>query len=129
MGQEIQEFESNLRDGISKKYKDIKNDFLRFCRSKANAFLEADVTMLKRNLQNDIYESMDKFMESLEQVKLKYNEQGPNFSSKAEVFSEISMQLIIKAADFMTITSKKETDVNLKRQKERVDELEKEKSM
>lgn len=49
------------------------------------------------------------------------------FSGKAEIFSDISINLICKAADFMTITSRKEGDINLKKLKERVEELEKEK--
>lgn len=37
------------------------------------------------------------------------------------------MSLICRAADFLTISTKKETDVNLKKLKERVEELEREK--
>lgn len=40
VGQDIQEFELVLRDGISKKYKEIKNDFIKFCKAKATAFIE-----------------------------------------------------------------------------------------
>lgn len=35
VGQEISEFELVLRDGISKKRREIKLDFIRFCKSKA----------------------------------------------------------------------------------------------
>lgn len=38
------------------------------------------------------------------------------------------MQLVSKAADFLTITSKKESDIELRKLKERVDELEKDKT-
>lgn len=36
--------------------------------------------------------------------------------------------MVAKAADFLTITSRKETDLNLKRLRERLNEVEKEKS-
>lgn len=75
-----------------------------------------------------MYENLDKFLEDLEKLKIKYNEQGPQFSGKSEIFSELSISLICRAADFLTITSKKEVDVNLKKLKERVEELEREKS-
>jgi hypothetical protein len=45
-----------------------------------------------------------------------------------EIFSEISMQLVSKAADFLTITSRKESDMSSRKLKERVEELEKDKA-
>ncbi len=51
----MQEFEANLRDGLSKKYREFKNEFLKFAKAKATSFLEADVNLIKRNLQNDFY--------------------------------------------------------------------------
>jgi hypothetical protein len=75
-----------------------------------------------------MYDNMDKFLEDVEKLKTKYNEQGPIFTGRSEIFSEVSSSLISKAADFLTITSKKETDVTLKKLKERVEELEKEKN-
>ena len=36
--------------------------------------MEADIDSIKKNLQNDIYENMDKFMEDLERMKSKYYE-------------------------------------------------------
>lgn len=74
-----------------------------------------------------MYENLDKFREDLDRIKQKYNDQGPIFTGKAEILSDISINLITKAADFLTITSKKETDVNLRKIKERVIELENEK--
>ena len=75
-----------------------------------------------------MYDSIDKFLEDIERLKLKYNESGPIFSGRLEIFSEISQGLISKAADFLTISSKKESDVTLKKLRERVEDLEKEKS-
>ena len=75
-----------------------------------------------------MYENLDKFLEGIERLKQKYNDEGPIFSGKSEIFTEVSVSLICKAADFLTITSKKETDVNLKKLRERVEELEKEKN-
>jgi hypothetical protein len=45
-----------------------------------------------------------------------------------EIFSEISMSLVSKAADFLTITTKKESDIHMRKLKERVEELEKDKA-
>lgn len=45
---------------------------------------------IKKNLQNDVYENMDKVMEELDRLKAKYLEQGPNFSGRIEIFCEIS---------------------------------------
>jgi hypothetical protein len=39
-----------LRDGISKKYRDIKNDFLRACKQKALEYLEPEASQIKKNL-------------------------------------------------------------------------------
>ena len=51
-----------MREGIGKKYKEVKNDFLRFCKEKALKFLEGDMALLKKNLQNDVYAGMEQFM-------------------------------------------------------------------
>lgn len=117
-----------LRDGISKKHKEIKNEFLRFCKGKATAFIESDVNAIKRNLQNDMYQSIDSFNEELESLKAKYNTNAPIFTGKNEIIADILFQLLLKAADFLTISSKKETDVSMKKLKERIEELEKEKN-
>lgn len=74
-----------------------------------------------------MYENLDKFMEDIEKLKQKYIEKGPIFSGKSEIFTEVAMSLVSRAADFLTISTKKETDVNLKKLKEKVEELEKEK--
>jgi hypothetical protein len=42
-GSEISDFENLLRDGIGKKYKEIKAEFLRSCKQRAIDFLEPDV--------------------------------------------------------------------------------------
>lgn len=74
-----------------------------------------------------MYEDIDKFLEDIERMKTRYNESGPIFTGRGEIISEICQNLIAKAADFLTITSIKETDVNLKKLKEKVADLEKEK--
>ncbi len=84
---------------------------------------------MKRNLQNDMYENIDKVVEALDLLKTKYMKQGPKFSGKSEIFAEVNSSLMHKAADFLTITSRKESDINFKKLKERVEELEREKLM
>ena len=32
---------------------------------------------------------MDKFLEDIEKLKVKYNEQGPQFSGRGEIFAEV----------------------------------------
>ena len=49
------------------------------------------------------------------------------FRGRNEIIMETCYLLLSKAADFMTITSRKESDLTLKQQKERLEELEKEK--
>ncbi len=73
-----------------------------------------------------MYENMDKFIEAVELLKAKYMESGPQFSGRSEIFSEVAQSLIHKAADFMTISSRKESDMSLKKIKEKCEELEKE---
>jgi len=63
---------------------------MRYCKTKAHQFLEVDIQNIKRNLQNDMYDCMDKFMEDIEKLKNKYNESGPIFSARTEIFSEVS---------------------------------------
>ena len=74
VGQDIQEFESVLRNGLSKKYKDIKTEFFKACKTKALEYLESDVSLIKRNLQNDMYEDLDKFKDDIEKIKIKFME-------------------------------------------------------
>lgn len=74
-----------------------------------------------------MYDNIDKFLEDIERLKQKYNDQGPVFTGRSEIISEICQSLVAKAADFLTISSRKETDVSLKKLKEKVEDLEKEK--
>lgn len=67
-----------------------------------------------------MYENIDQFLEDIERMKTRYNETGPIFTGRGEIISEICQNLIAKAADFLTITSRKETDVSLKKLKEKV---------
>lgn len=62
-----------------------------------------------------MYENIDKFLEGLEGLKIKFNEQGPNFSGKGEILADIFSGLVVKAADYLTISSRKETDTSLKK--------------
>ena len=85
MGQDIQEFESQLREGISKKYKKIKHEFAKACRIKALFFLESDLATIKRNLSNDMYEGIDQFKVELDKLKTNFMENGPRFAGRIEI--------------------------------------------
>lgn len=43
VGQDTQQFEQLLREGLSKKYKDIKLEFSKYCKTKALEFLDVDI--------------------------------------------------------------------------------------
>lgn len=82
---------------------------------------------MKRNLQNDFYGNIEQFQEDIEKIKLKFNETIPGFTGKHEIILEVCQQLILKASDFLAISNKKESDVNLRKLKEKNEEMEKEK--
>ena len=60
-------------------------------------------------------------------MKVNYNEHGPVFTGRNEILLEVCYSLVSRAADFMSITSRKESDVTVKKIKDRVEELEREK--
>lgn len=47
---------------------------------------------------------MDKVLEDLEMVKIKYMEQGPKFTGRGELFADIAMSIITKASDYLVIS-------------------------
>jgi len=129
VGQDVQEFESALREGLSKKYKDIKNEFLKACKVKALEFLDSDIQAIKKNLSNDMYDDLDKIKEDLEKLKTRFIEHGPKFSGRMEILSEIHISLLLKASDFMSITNKKESNQNARRLQDKIIEMEHERSV
>ncbi len=105
-GEIVADYETQLRDGIEKKYKEIKNDFNRACRQKVIEWLDPEVSAIKRNINGGIYEDMDRIREELKKLKRKLIEEGPKFGGKLEIFAEIQVSIIAKAADYLTITSR-----------------------
>jgi len=126
-GQEIEEFEVQLREAISKKNKSIKEEFIRFCRQRAQSFIEPDVEALKKSLAADRFETMEQFCHELEQLKSRFTEEGPKYPGNKELLQETVATLTTKAAEHFTMNTKKEQDVKARRLKERVAELEQEK--
>jgi hypothetical protein len=55
-----------LRSGISKKYKELKQEFLRSCKQRALEFLETDLQNVKRSLSNGLFENLDSFRGELD---------------------------------------------------------------
>ncbi len=47
------------------------------------------MNQLKKNLQNDIYMSIEYFQEDIDKLKQKYNEKMPNFTGKTEIILEV----------------------------------------
>lgn len=124
VGQDIQGFESLLREGISKKYKEIKAEFARACRQQALEFLEPEIQIIKRNIQNNIYEDFEKVREAIEGVRARFMEGQPEFQGRVEMFQEMQIQLVQRAADLMTSAQRKEQDQSVKRLQEKINEIE-----
>lgn len=55
-------------------------------------------------------------------------EQGPHFSGRGEIYADTVQALVLKAADFLSIARRRETDSSLKKMRERAEELEREKA-
>jgi hypothetical protein len=108
-----------LREGVSKKHKEIKQDFKKFCTTKAHDYLASDVNNIKKNLQNDIYDSIEKFQEDLETMKSRFMESSPVFSGRKEILLDECLSLSLKASDYMLISSKKDSNSETRRVKEK----------
>lgn len=61
---------------------------------------------MKRNINGGMYEDMDRIRDELERLKGKLIELGPKFGGKMEIFAEIQVSIIAKAADYLTIASR-----------------------
>jgi len=86
-------------------------------------FLETDLQNLKRSISNDIFEDLDSFRGELDKLKTKFLDHGPKFSGRLEIFQEVQLTLIAKAADYLVISSRKESDHSVKRLQDRLSEL------
>jgi hypothetical protein len=67
---------------------------------------------------------MDAFMIDLDKLKSKYTEEGPQFPGSNLVWQETASKLIIRAADYLTMSNKKESDVSLNKLHDKINELE-----
>jgi hypothetical protein len=110
-----------LREGVSKKHKDIKLDFKKFCTIKAHEYLAGDVNNIKKNLQNDIYDSIEKFKEDIDTMKSRFMENGPVFSGRKEILLDECLSLSLRASDNMLNLAKKDSTSEARRVKEKND--------
>lgn len=76
----MQDLEIKLRNIISEKFKNIKQDYIRHCQAIAKQFLESELQIIRRDIQNCKYDSLDQVWDRLTSLKVNY------VSSKAPVF-------------------------------------------
>ena len=67
---------------------------------------------------------MDTVQEEIDMIKQKFQDQGPKFATANMIFTEVSSQLICKAATYLTIISRQEVNISQKKLQERVEYLE-----
>jgi hypothetical protein len=90
-GDIIADYESQLRDGIDKKYKELKSDFATSCHQKVLDWLDPEVSALKRNINGGLYGDIDHIKSDLDRLKAKLIEKGPGFTGKLEIFADIQV--------------------------------------
>jgi hypothetical protein len=100
---------------------------LKYCKGKAHDYLEADITNIKKNLSNDLYETIEKFQEDMDLMRSRFSECGLVFTGKNEILLEECLQLSIKASDYLLHNAKKGSSAETRRIKEKYDQLEAEK--
>jgi len=66
LGQDVTEFENILRDKISDCLHYFKREFVSYCTNKAKSFLEKDVERLSKNLQQNMYTTLDAALVDIE---------------------------------------------------------------
>ena len=62
-----------------------------------------------------MYSTIEEFKIDIEKLSTNFNEKQPVFTGRNEILLEIVNSLIKKAADFLSINSKKESDGTLRR--------------
>jgi hypothetical protein len=65
-----------------------------------------------------MYEDFEKVKDAIEALKLRFVEQGPRFTGKMEIFQEVQIAILSKAADSLALNSKKESNQSVKRLQE-----------
>lgn len=61
---------------------------------------------VRKRLHEDFYKSMDMVLEEVDVLKQKFQTHGPKYAGAAQVFAEVSLQIVSKAATYLTITSR-----------------------
>ena len=89
VGQDIiTEFETQLRTELSKKHKVIKNEFYRWCNSKAVEFLKPLTDKIRRKVNTDEFANFDEFKQALEDLKEEFNISGPKYTGSNRILAE-----------------------------------------
>jgi len=106
------DYERMLREGISRSSQKLKAQFLKHCESKAKEFLDPEIQEVRKKLHEDFFKSMDMVQEEIDVIKQRFQTHGPKYSGSQQCFAEVSAQIISKAATYLTITNRKEQNIN-----------------
>jgi len=90
-GEIVADYESQLRDGIDKQYKEFKTDFFRSCHQRVLDWLDPEVSTLKRNINGGLYTDIDQIKCDLDKLKAKLLDTGPRFTGNLEIFADIQV--------------------------------------
>ena len=115
LGQDLTEFENSLRDKISESLHQLKQEFVSYCQNKAKTYLEKDVERLNKNLQAGMYGTLEAALVDIEQIKVSFNKLGPKFNGSQLILTETCSQLVVKAAIYLMVLSRQETNVILRK--------------
>jgi hypothetical protein len=53
-----------------------------------------------------MYQDFDKVKDAIEELKVKFLENGPRFTGRMEIFQEVQIGILIRAADSFTSSSR-----------------------
>ena len=63
--EEVQDLEGKLRGIISAKYREIKQEFIRYCQNISKHFLDEEAQRVRRNIQQGTYSNFDEAYDAL----------------------------------------------------------------
>ena len=71
-----------------------------------------------------MYQNFDKVKDAIDQLKVKFHENGPRFTGRMEIFQDVQIGILTRAADSFTISSRTEQDHSAKRLQDKLFETE-----
>ena len=92
---------------LSKKHKSVKNEFTRWCKTKALDFLKPLIEKIRRDINQEEFADFDSFRVAIDELKDDYKLNGPKFSTCQELIEESCGKLAMRAVEMWTVHSKK----------------------